>query len=85
MTWTTGLRERILIYGWNLPFKVDSFKYYEYVLCYVDNIVCISHVPLNKIDGMKDVFKMKGDEAEPLEIYLGAILKKVTNDDGIEC
>ena len=43
--------------------KGYCFNYYEYVLCYVDNILCISHVHLKKIDGIKSVFKLKGDKA----------------------
>ena len=25
--------------------KPDGFKYWEYVLCYVDDLLCISHNP----------------------------------------
>ena len=39
--------------------KGSGFKYYEYVLCYVDNILFISHVPLNTIDGIKALFNME--------------------------
>ena len=59
--------------------KGYGFKYYEYVLCYVDDILCILHVPLKKIDGINAVFKLKWDKAEPPEIYLGAVLQNVTN------
>ena len=61
--------------------KGDGFKYYEYFLCYVGDVLCISHVPLNMIDGIKAVFKLKGGKAETPEMYLGAILQKVINDD----
>ena len=59
--------------------KVNGFKYYEYILFYFDNVLCISHVPLKKIDGIKSVFKLKGDRAEPPKMYLGTVLQKVTN------
>jgi hypothetical protein len=26
-----------------LAVKPDGFEYYEYILCYVDNVLCISH------------------------------------------
>ena len=61
-----------------------GFKYYEYVLCYVDNILCISHVHLKKIDGIKSVFKLKGEKSKPPDMYLGAVIQKVTNY-GTEC
>ena len=71
---------------WIIPaVKGGGFKYYEYVILYVDNILCIPHVPLKIFVGIKAVFKLKGDKAEPHEMYLGAALKKVTNYDGAEC
>ena len=59
--------------------KVNGFKYYEYILFYFDNVLCISHVSLKTIDGIKSVFKLKGDRAEPPKMYLGTVLQKVTN------
>ena len=67
---------------WIIPaVKGGGFKYYEYVILYVDNILCIPHVPLKIFVGIKAVFKLKGGKAETPEMYLGAILKKVINDD----
>ena len=49
---------------WMRPAVKDcGFKYYEYVLCYADNVLCISDVPLKKIDDTKAVFKLKGYKA----------------------
>ena len=45
--------------------KGDGFKYYEYNLCYLDDVLCILHVPLKTIYGIKAVFKLKGGKSEP--------------------
>ena len=44
--------------------KPDGLEYYEIVLCYVDDVLAISDYPMKKIDGIKSVFKLKGDKAE---------------------
>ena len=62
--------------------KGDGFKYYEYILCYVDNALCIQHVTLKTIDGIKVVFILKKDKAETTKMYLGSVLQQVANDDG---
>ena len=43
--------------------KRDSFKYYEYVLYYVENVLFIFCVPLKTNGGIKAVFKLKGGKA----------------------
>ena len=61
-------------YGWMRPVvKGDGFQYDEDVLCYVDDIIFISHVSSKTIEGIKAVFKLKEDKAEPPEMYLGAV------------
>lgn len=33
---------------WMRPaIKADDFKYYEYILCYIDNILCFSNNPMS--------------------------------------
>jgi hypothetical protein len=59
-------------------------QYYEMVLCYVDDIMVISHDTPATTDQLKQVFKLKDDKVEPPEMYLGARLqKKVMN--GTDC
>ena len=55
------------------------------VLCDVDDVLTISHDPMKTIEGIKIVFKLKNDAAEPPEMYLGATLEKVKNSQGVEC
>ena len=40
----------------------DRSEYYEIVLCYVDDVLAISDDKMKKIDGIKSVFKLKGDK-----------------------
>ena len=39
-----------------------GFKYYEYILCYFDDVLCISQFSLKTIDSIKAVFKLKREK-----------------------
>ena len=45
--------------------------YYEYVLCYVDDVICISDDPIRTMKGIQVKFKLKGDKIEEPDMYLG--------------
>ena len=50
-------------YLWlRLAAKLDGFKYYEYILCYVDDMLCISHNPRKSMKSIKEDFKLKYDK-----------------------
>ena len=69
---------------WRRPaVKEDGFKYYEYVLCYVDDILAISHKAKDVSKVVQAMFKLKDDKIEPLDMYLGATLS-VMEDDGVQ-
>ena len=51
--------------------KPNGFEYYEYILCYVDDILCISHDPGLALGQIQAVFKFKGDKMENPKIYIG--------------
>ena len=55
------------------------------MLCYVDDVLSISHDPQNTMDGIKNTLKLKNDKIEELENYLGADLSKMTTADGRVC
>ena len=55
------------------------------VLCYVDNILAIPATPMKNTEGIKAVFKLKGDKAEVPDMYLCASIQKVETADGTEC
>jgi Reverse transcriptase (RNA-dependent DNA polymerase) len=58
--------------------KIDGTKYYEYVLCYVDDILCGSEHPQKFMDYLATAYTLKkGSVVEPT-IYLGADVKKFT-------
>lgn len=65
--------------------KPDKFKYYEMILCYVDDVITMSSKPMLIIDGIKATFKLKGDKAEVPEMYLGGDIKQVETASGTKC
>ena len=64
--------------------KPNGFEYYEYVLCYVDNILSISHCPDVTMDGIRDCFTLKDNKVEEPTDYLGAQLSKMKDEFGNE-
>ena len=55
------------------------------VLCCVDDVLAILATPMKTIEGIKSVFKFKGDKAEVPDMYLGALIQKVETADSTEC
>ena len=55
------------------------------MLCYVDNVLAISGDAMATMKGIQAVFKLKDDKIEEPTDYLGAVLGKMTLDDGREC
>ena len=55
------------------------------ILCYVDDLLEISATPMKNIEGIKAVFKLKGDNSEVTDMYLGASIQKGETADGKEC
>ena len=51
--------------------KSNVFKYYEYVLCYVGNVICINDNPSSTMFGLQDKIELKDDKNEEPSIYLG--------------
>ena len=56
--------------------KSNDFQYDEYILYYVDNIICISDNPSETIFGLQDKFKLKDDNIEDPSTYLGVQFTK---------
>ena len=56
--------------------KPDGEEYYEYILVYVDDILCMSHKAIEAMQEIQKSFKLKKNKIEPPEIYLGARLEK---------
>ena len=71
---------------WMRPaLKPDGFKYWEYILCYVDDILCISHDPKRTMTLIQHKFKLKDDKMEPPDSYLGATISQMDNVHGDQC
>ena len=62
--------------------KPDGFKYYEYILCCVDDVLYISHNPQKLMKRILEDFKLKDDNIEPSDVYLGATLANMKLESG---
>ena len=64
--------------------KPDGTEYYEYILTYVDDILCISMDPMKSMVHIQQKFKVKeGNKIEPPSSSLGATLSQLTTSNGI--
>ena len=51
--------------------KNDGEDYYEYMLVYIDDILCINNKAMETMLKVSEDFKFKKDMIEPPDIYLG--------------
>ena len=51
--------------------KPNGFEYYKYILCYVGDILCISHDPGIALRQIQAIFKIKEYQTEKPKIHLG--------------
>ena len=66
---------------WRLPAKkADGEEYYEYILCYVDDLLAISEDATKVLQGIQAVFNFYDDKIVCPEVYLGAQLNTMTVD-----
>ena len=65
--------------------KIDGAEYYEIVLCYVDDVLSISDMPLRIMYGIISVLKLKDDKVEVPDVYMGTTLSQVETETGIKC
>ena len=61
----------------------DGFKYYSYVLCYVDDVLAVHHDAMQQIRAINKRFPLKPGSVGDPDIYLGAKLRKVTLPNGV--
>ena len=71
---------------WMRPDIKDKygFKYWEYILCYVDDILRKSENPMQTMKGIQSKLKLKDDKMEKPDVYLGAELFTMYNEQGDE-
>ena len=60
-------------------------EYYEMVLCYLDDVLAISDMPIKTMDGIISILKLKYYKAEVPDVYLGATLSQVETEKGTKC
>jgi hypothetical protein len=72
---------------WMQPaMKANGFKYWELILCYVDDLLCIHEDPTIALKQIQNSnFKLKDDKIEEPASYLGADLSKIDNKNGKPC
>jgi hypothetical protein len=61
----------------------DNFRYYAYILCYVDDILSIHHDPMSVLNLINGYMPLKPSSVGDPDIYLGAKLKVTRLDNGI--
>ena len=61
----------------------DKFKYYSYVLLYLDDCLCIHHSAEEELNKIDKFFKMKAGSIRDLDIYLGAKVKPMKMNNGM--
>jgi hypothetical protein len=61
----------------------DNFRYYAYIFCYVDNILCIHHVPMSVLNLINGYMPLKPSLVGDPDIYLGTKLKMTRQENGI--
>ena len=63
----------------------DGYEYYEMVLVYVDDILCLSHDRRSILDTIGKFCVIKDDEIVPPSQYLGANIRKIQVGNVSEC
>jgi hypothetical protein len=58
-------------------------RYYAYILCYVDDILCIHHDPMTVLNRINDYMPLKPGSVGDPDIYLGAKLRQVQLDNNV--
>ena len=62
----------------------DRFKYYSYVLLYVDDCLCICHEAEQEIHKIDKFFKMKNGSISDPDVYLSAKLTTMMMPNGVK-
>ena len=63
--------------------REDGFKYYAYVLLYVDDVLCIGHDATSQLHEIDKFFMMKKDSMGDPDIYLGVKLRRTRLKNGV--
>jgi hypothetical protein len=61
----------------------DNVCYYTYILCHVDDILCIHHDPMSVMNEINGYLPLKPSSVGDPDIYLGAKLKQTQLPNGV--
>jgi hypothetical protein len=61
----------------------DGTRYYSYILCYVDDILCIHHDAMTVLGKVNKYLPLKPDSVGDPDIYLGAKLRQTRLPNGV--
>jgi hypothetical protein len=61
----------------------DNMRHYAYILCYVDDILCIHHGPMSVMNDINSYLPLKPSSVGDPDIYLGAKLKQTWLPNGL--
>jgi hypothetical protein len=64
--------------------KHNGDEYWEYVLIYSDDILVVSHDPLEVMNGLTKAYTLKEGSVAPPKTYLGADVQQHTFKDAID-
>ena len=59
----------------------DGFQYYEYVLVYIDDILCVSHDPRSIMNDLEKRYTIKPESIKDPDEYLGSEIRHYTIPD----
>jgi hypothetical protein len=62
---------------------VNNFRYYAYILCYVDDILCVRHDHMPVLNSINEYMPLKPSLVGDPDMYLGAKLKMTWLENGI--
>ena len=66
--------------------KADGSTYYEYILLYTDDVLCVSEHPEKVLrEELGHYFQLKEESIGPPKIYLGGKVQKVQLENGVLC
>jgi hypothetical protein len=60
----------------------DNFRYYAYILCYVDKIFCVHHDPMSVLNLINEYMPLKPSSVGDPDISLSAKLKMTQLENG---
>jgi hypothetical protein len=60
----------------------DNLRYYAYILCNVDNSLCVHHNPMTVLNLINGYMPLKPSLVGDSDIYLGAKMKTTQLDNG---